>query len=230
MKRRLLVFLSILVLLLLAGCASVSQQPPTVAAISSKTVSANGYARFDDSGAIQVKQRWLSTQQQAKLNAYRGLADQLYYEPVGGHKTVGLQVVSQEAYRIYLDGYLRDAKASDYLTVKDTLKTTMTLTLTPRFYQCMGGDTVQVNRCLQEDHKLDFTRLGFKPAQTTTVNLACGNRDCSDQFYVQGFSKEVSKFNAALLDAGLYHSQWLLNTGGRTLFNALLLEGMLNAL
>lgn len=229
MKRRLLFITALSAIAFLAGCASVQRQtvatPP-----SSKTLTANGYARFDDSGTVQVKQRWLSTQQQAKLNAFRGLADQLYYEPVGGGKTVGSQVVSHEAYRIYLDGYLREAKASDYRTVKDTLKTTMTLSLTPMFYQCMAGDLAQINGCLRDEDKLDFTRLGFKSAQTSSVNLACGNRDCSDEFYVQGFSKDISKFNGALLDAGLYHSRWIVNTGSRTLFNFLLLDGIVNAL
>jgi hypothetical protein len=230
MKRRLLPLISLLALLTIAGCASVNQQRTAEAPFAGKTLSANGYANFGDNDAVQIKQRWLSTQQQAKLNAYRGLADQLYYEPVGGNKTVGSQVVGSEAYRIYLDGYLREARASDYRTVKNTLKTTMTLTLTPRFYQCMGGNLPEIERCLREDNKLEITRLGYRQAQTTTVNLACGNRDCSDQFYVQGFSNDRAKFNDSLLKIGLYDSEWLINTGTRTLFNALLLQGMVNAL
>lgn len=228
MKRRLLSLIVLPALFSLAGCAHLNPLPAQPSFVE-KTLSASGYANFSND-SVQFKQRWLSTQQQAKLNAYRGLADQLYYEPVGGGKTVGSQVVSQEIYRIYLDGYLREAKASDYRTVKDTLKATMTLTLTPRFYQCMGGGSAQIERCLREDNKLEITRLGYRQAQSTTVNLACGNRDCSDQFYVQGFSKDRTELNAGLLKAGLYDGQWLINTSARSLFNFLLLEGMVNAL
>lgn len=228
MNRKYLSSIALLAALSLAGCASSVKTPVAAQAPSEKILSASGYARFDDSG--NVKQRWLNAQQMSKLNAFRGLADQLYNEPLDGGKTVGSQVVSNEAHRVYLDNYLREAKASDYRTVQDSLKTTLTLTLTPRFYQCMGGGSRQVEHCLREEGKLNLSRIGFKPAQTTTINLACGNRDCSDQYFVDGFSKSKSAFNHGLLKAGIYDSEWLLNTGARTLFNALLIEGMLNAL
>lgn len=214
---------------LLAGCASNGAQR-NVQWNQSKVLSASGYSRFDDSVQLNVSERWLSAQQQAKLSAYRELAERLYYEPLGENTTVGSQVMSHEVYRVYLDIYLRDARASDYRTVRDSLKTTLQLKLSPRFYQCMSGDAAQAQRCIQEDGKLPFTRLGFQPAATRSVNLVCGASDCSDQFHVKGFSKKRGVVNNALLDTGFYDVEWTVNTGLRVLFNYLLIYGFANAL
>jgi hypothetical protein len=213
----------------LQGCAALSNRDPVVPAVASnKTLEATGYSRFDDSGKLNVNHRWLSAQQVAKLNAYRGLADQLYYEPLDNNKTVGSQVMSHEIYRVYLDVYLRSAKATDYRTVKDSLKTTLTLNLTPEFYQCMRGSVSQASQCLHEDDRMAFSRLGYKTATTTTANLACSNLDCSDQFAVQGFSKNRNQVDDFLLDAGLYDTEWMVNTGARTFFNYLLINSFVN--
>lgn len=216
-------------MLVLAGCASNDVQR-NAHWNQQKVLSANGYTRFDDSAQVSVSQRWLSAQQQAKLAAYRDLAESLYYEPLGENKTVGSQVMSHEVYRIYLDTYLREARASDYRTVRDSLKTTLQLKLTPRFYQCMGGDGAQAQRCIQEDGKLPFTRLGFQPATIRSVNLVCGASDCSDQFHVKGFSKKRSVIDNAMLDHGFYDVQWTVNTGLRVLFNYLVIYGFANTL
>lgn len=222
--------IGILVLLsVLAGCTSVGGKNTAVAP-AEKTLRASGYSQFDNSAGLAVNHRWLQAQQGAKLDAYRGLADLLYREKLGEDTTVGAQVMRAEVYRVYLDSYLREARASDYRAVKDNLKTTLELRLTPRFYQCMGGDTAQVEQCLQEDNKLAFTRLGYKAATKTSANLACGSRDCGDQFYVAGFSKRPNVVDGALLDAGLYDVEWTANMGLRTLFNYLLVNGFFNAL
>ncbi|OAI13620.1 hypothetical protein A1359_11795 [Methylomonas lenta] len=220
-------FKIVLLMLALSGCASVNVHEQVG---TSKTLVASGDSQFNNSGQLSVNNRWLSAQQLAKLNAYRGLADQLYYEPLGGNKTVGSQVISHEVYRVYLDIYLRGARATDYRTAQNNLKTTLELTLTPRFYQCMSGDVTLASQCIQEEDKLAFTRLGYKTAAKTTANLACDRVDCSDQFYVSGFSKESNPVDGFLLEAGLYDVQWTVNTGARTLFNYLLINGFINAL
>lgn len=213
----------------LTGCASVNSRDPAVSGFATpKTLEATGYSRFDDSGKLNINHRWLSAQQVSKLNAYRGLADQLYYEPLGNSKTVGSQVMSHEVYRVYLDVYLRSAKATDYRTVKDSLKTTLKLELTPEFYQCMRGSVSQASQCLHKDDKLAFSRLGYKTATTTTANLACSNLDCSDQFAVDGFSKDRNMVDDLFLDAGLYDTEWMVNTGARTFFNYLLINSFVN--
>ena len=212
--------------LILMGCAAPAKQAFSEA--QEKVVVAEGYGRFNDS--LQFKQRWLSTQQIAKLNAYRSLADQLYDEPLGDQQTIGSKVISHEAYRIYLDNFLREARASDYRTVKDSLKVSMTLRLTRKFYQCMSGDHLQVQRCLREDHKMDFSRLGYQAATKSSVNLACAQRDCGDQFHVKGFAHETTPLNDTLLEAGLYDAQWMANTSARLLFNHLLIDFFYSAL
>ena len=215
--------------LMILGCAQVGSRDSI--AVTDKTLVASGYSQFADVGVLQkVNQRWLSAQQVAKLNAYRSLADQLYYESLGNNKTVGSQVVQSEVYRVYLDTYLRNAQAVDYLTVKNSLKATLQLKLTPRFYQCMSSDLVGARQCLQEDDKLAFTRIGYKTASVSSKNLACAQLDCSDQFFVKGFSKDRNVVDDAMLDAGFYDLEWTVNTGARTLFNYLLTYGFLNAL
>ncbi|MGZ4958134.1 MAG: hypothetical protein ACXV7J_02670 [Methylomonas sp.] len=179
---------------------------------TSKTMRATGYSRFDN-GNVSTNQRWLMAQQAAKLDAYRGLADQLYKEVLDGQKTVGSQVMSDDIHRMYLDTYMRSAKPVDYRTVRDTLQASLELNVTPRFYRCMAGDAAVVNQCLQEDNKLPFTRTGNKPAIITSVNMACDNPDCSDQLHVQGFSRERHAVDNALLDLGLYDTEWMVQTG-----------------
>lgn len=227
MKRYPLMIFAVLMAANLVGCSSLNRRDE---AVTSKTLVADGYSRFDDSGKLNVNHRWLSAQQVAKLNAYRGLADQLYYEPLGEDKTVGSQVIGHEVYRVYLDIYLRSAQATDYRTVQDSLKTTLKLALTPRFYQCMSGNTEQAKQCIQEDDKLAYSRLGYKTAYTTSANLACGTIDCSDQFAVSGFSKDRNPVDSVLLNVGLYDMEWIANTAARTLFNKLLINGFINAL
>lgn len=216
-------------LLILSGCAALGGKSPETWS-AGKTLRASGYSRFDDSGRLAVNQRWLQAQQSAKLDAYRDLADLLYREPLDRQTTVGAQVMRDEAYRVYLDTYLREARATDYRAVKDSLKTTLELHLSPRFYRCMAGDTAVVGQCLQEDNKVAFTRLGYKSATVTSANLACGSRDCSDQYYVQGFSKQPHVVNDVLLDLGMYEVEWTANTAARLIFNHLLINGFLNAL
>lgn len=231
MKRKLLGIGLGLALSLLAGCSSLGNKTEvTGQSLTPKTLHATGYSRFDDSGQVPVNQRWLSAQQAAKLDAYRGLADLLYKEALDGQKTVGSQVMSDEAYRIYVDTYLREARAVDYRTVRDTLKATLELKLSPRFYRCLSGDIGVVSQCLQEDNKLAFTRIGTKPATVASANLACGSRDCSDQFYVQGFSKERNPVDNFLLNAGMYDVEWAAHTSVNIIGRYIFMQEFLNGL
>lgn len=224
MKRMAFKWLGLMMMVAASGCSSMAGKSAELPA--SKTLVAAGYSRFDDSGHISVNQRWLSAQQAAKLDAYRGLADQLYAEVLAPNKTVGSQVVGNEGHRVYLDTYLRQAQAADYRTVKDTLKATLQLTLTPRFYRCINGDAAVVNQCLQEDGKLALTRLGYKSASVVSANLACAARDCSDQLSVQGFAKDRHPVDDVLLDVGLYDVEWIGHTG----INLLLIKGIVGGL
>lgn len=220
-----------LVICILAGCAGAGgNKAENDYPAAGKALRANGYSRFEDESGVSVNQRWFMAQQAAKLDAYRGLADLLYREALDERNTVGSQVMRDEVYRIYFDTYLRGARAVDYRTVKDTLKATLELNLTPRFYRCMSGDAAAVNRCLEDDNKLPFTRIGYKPATMASVNAACGNRDCSDQLYVKGFSGERNPVDDVLLDAGLYDTEWAIHTGANVFGRYLLFKGFINGL
>ena len=222
-------FAALVLIALEMGCSATVSQNAAKLPPADKLLVASGYGRFDDSGQIAVNQRWWSAQQAAKLDAYRDLAEQLYQQPLDDKRTVGSQVVKDEQFRLYVDSYLRQARATDYRTVKDVLKTRLELSLTSRFYQCLNSSE-QVAACLQQDNKMAFTRLGTKTATTNSANLACAQRDCSDQLYVSGFSNDRNQLDKVLLDAGLYDSEWFVNTGGDVMGRYFLLQGIFNGL
>ena len=79
MKRSMTLFAVFGLLLLVAGCSSTGGLHTEQAELfGEKTLQASGYSQFDDSGRLNVNYRWLSAEQLAKLNAYRGLAHQRY--------------------------------------------------------------------------------------------------------------------------------------------------------
>lgn len=222
-------FILVMLCLLLTACSNAGGTHVELLP-SGKILRASGYSHFDDTDTLGVHQRWLKAQQAAKIQAFRDLAALLYQERLSDQTTVAEQVMRDEGYRIYVDSFLREAKASDYRTINNSLKASLELPLTSRFYQCMAGNAQQVGQCLLEDNKSTFTRLGYKPATMTSANFACGMRDCSDQLHVQGFAKQPNELNNLLLDVGLYDAEWIANTGARTLLNYLLINGFLNAL
>lgn len=229
MKRLLLNLLSCLWVITLFGCASTGSQTPTAQLQTShKTIRASGFSHFDDSSTLTVHQRWQKAQQAAKLDANRDLAAQLYRESLDGNKTIGSQVMANEAYRLYLDTFLRNAQAVDYRTMQDVLKASMEIQVTPRFYNCMSGDVETVTLCLQQDNKLALSRLGFKAASTHSVNLNCGSGNCADQYYVQGYSKQADAVDSTLLDAGLYDKEWLAHTSASVFSRLYLLHMLIN--
>ena len=218
----------ILVSLIVAGvggCASLGGNSVTTA--QAKSLRASGYSLLESDKGTPFDQMWFKAQQAAKLAAYRSLAESLYSEALEGGKTVGSQVMNDEAYRIYVDIFLREARAVDSQNLHDKLKTTLELTLTPRFYRCMSGDTEVVRLCLQADHKSAITRLGLNPAKTTMANLACGVRDCSDQLSVQGFSTPRNPVDNVLLNAGLYDVEWSVSTSAGVFSRVFLFRNLL---
>lgn len=213
--------------LALSACSAPLHQSSTTLPIEKQLVG-SGFARYTEES--QATKRWLQTQQQAKLDAYRDLAEQVYRVVLKDGRTVGHQVVADERYRQYVDIYLRQAKASEYRNARDVLKAQMTLTLTPRFFQCLQGDVSEVSLCLLEQNKSIVTRIGQRTATSGSINLACAQADCSDRLAVGGFDGKRNPVDAALLEAGLYDSEWFVNTGGDVMGRYFLLQGILNGL
>lgn len=195
---------------------------------NSKTLRVNAYGSLRQTDMLAIDQDWQQAKLAAKLDGYRNLANLLYQEKLGDQLTVGSQVIKDESYRIYLDTFLRSAQVVDFHHVNDTVILGMVLNLTPNFYRCMAGDTAVINQCMDAENKHLFTRLGHKSASSTVVNLACATLDCGEQFDVQGFSKPKSGLDNALLDNGLYSSEWTLHTGLSLMGRLLLFQELIH--
>lgn len=191
-----------------------------------KVITATGQGVLTQAAGLSEQQIKLKAEQDAKMRAYRSLASVLYYEKLNGSKTVASLVMRDESYRVYVDLFLREAKFGDSRILGKKLLTQLDLSLTDRFYRCMNATVEGVRRCLLEDNKMQFTRLGYNSSEVKTVNLACGTADCSDLFHVGGFNRQKSAFDRGLLNAGLYDSEWIVSASGRLLANFLLIQGL----
>lgn len=208
--------LSAALLLLLAGCSTVSTQAPHNLAESDYYLIASGYSQISSNANRTQAQNRYHVEINAKLNAYRELAKQLYSERLTEQFNVAEQVIGHELYRTYLDVYLRSAKIIESTQIARQKKIVLKLSLTPRFYHCMSSSVSVVSQCLQEDNKTPFTRVGYKQVPVSRVNLSCATLDCSGNMSISGFSKEKSSMDKAMLDYGFYDSEWLINVALRT--------------
>lgn len=197
-------------LITLVACSSAPTKPvDSVVKKPDKVLRAQGYSRLPPLAHLTQTQNQFAIEQAATVNAYRELAKQLYSESLAGGLIVADQVIKQEAFRVYLDLFLREAKVTESKAVADQKKVVLELTLTPRFYQCISTTAAKASECLREDDKVQFTRIGYKQAPMSTVNISCS--DCSSQLSVSGFSTEKNRLDRAMLDVGLYDAGWLGN-------------------
>ena len=227
-KLTLRVLLSISVIMLTA-CSSLTTKPQDSTSTSDSTVivadkvfQASGYSTLRSQPQLTQVQNQYAVEQKAKLNAYRDLALQIYREKLFDGRIVADQVIEHEAYRIYLDLFLREARVMESRHIADQQKVALELNLTPRFYQCFSATVAGVMQCLREDNKVPFTRVGYQKVPVSTLNLACS--DCADQLSIAGFSKEKNSVDSALLNVGLYDSQWMVDMGVKLLLNYLYLS------
>ncbi len=193
--------------------------------VADETITVSGHSQIDRVITASQQQRF-AAEQSAKLNGYRQLAAILYQKRLADGRVVGGQVMKNEAYRLYFDIFLRNAKVVNWQVLGNTLYTSMALTVTDRFYQCIASDSGFLAQCLQEENKLPFTRLGYNSAQVKTINLACGSIDCNGLLDVGGFSHGKNAFDRGLLNVGLYDAEWLLNTSSRLFANYFLIKGI----
>ncbi len=229
MKKLTLNIGSILILVVLAGCSSVSTKSVDSvdkysAYIANKVLQAKGYSKLSQFTEIQNE---LVIEQSAKLNAYRDLAKQLYSTKLSEQLAIADQVIKDEIYRIYLDLFLREARIVESTNIADQRMVILELDLSARFYHCISTTVNVVSKCLQEDNKIPFTRIGYQQATKSTVNLACATSNCGAQISVSGFSKEKSALNSALQNAGLYDTEWTINIALRSMVQYFLSTGHL---
>jgi hypothetical protein len=181
-----------------------------------KVLQSFGYSLVSHNPQLTKIQNRFATEQAAKINAYRFLAEQLFSEKLVDNLLVADQVIKDESYRIYLDIFLREAKVVGYTTIADQQKVTLELTLTPRFYQCFSSTIDVVSKCLNEDNKIPFSRLGYQQVPVSTVNMVCVSSNCFGELSISGFSKEKHIIDRTLLNFGLYDTEWTANMALKT--------------
>ena len=206
--------LFVLGLITLTACSSVATQKQH--SLAYKTLEASGYSQLSNKPQLSKKQNRYATEQIAKLNAYRELARQLYSEKLVNGISVAEQVIKNESFRIYADLFLREAKIKNTIIFSNQKRIDLELSLSPRFYYCFSTTVDVVNQCLKQDNKVSFTRVGYKQVPVQAVNLDCVYTDCARQLSVSGFSKKKNSFDSAMLDYGLYDSEWTINMALKT--------------
>lgn len=194
----------------MVACSSMQTKPDIKVTHVDKVLFAEGYSSLAGLPELSRIQNRYAIEQAAKIIAYRNLAKQIYREPLQEQLSVADQVIKDEAYRIYLDLYLREAKTVASQNVADQKKIVLGLSLTPRFYHCLSSTVEVVHQCLQEDDKVPFTRIGYQQSPLTTVNLSCTS-DCTDHLSMAGFSNEKHMLDRMMLDYGLYDTEWTVN-------------------
>jgi len=228
MKKVILRILFCISIMILAACSSVTTEsldytlrPDSTDLVVDKVMQASGYSILRSQPQLTQVQNQFAVEQNAKLDAYRDLALQIYREELFEGRIVADQIIEHEAYRVYLDLYLREARVLESRQIANQQKVVLELSLTPRFYQCFSATVAGVTQCLREDNKIPFTRIGYKKAPVSTVNLACS--DCADQLSIAGFSKEKNIVDSALLNVGLYDAEWIVDMGVKLMLNYLYL-------
>jgi len=214
MRRQISRMLVLCLLLMVTACSSVkTKTQDSSVQVDDKVLVAIGHSSLRQSPQLTSAQNKFAIEQNAKIGAYRELAKQIFKLNVAEGVLVAHQVIKNEAYRVYLDLFLREAKVVSSKVIADQKEIALALTITPRFYECFSTTVVAVSSCLQEDNKIPFTRVGYQYVPKETVNLACS--DCMPQLSVSGFSNKKHGFDGFLLDAGLYDSEWAVNMATR---------------
>ncbi len=211
--------LSIGVLLINSGCASLSEKKVQADVVLTASASSPVVSQV----GLSTQNSRFKAEQKASLSAYRQLAQMLYQQTTKSGKSIAVQVIKDEVFRRYLDTYLRGAERQSRRLTGGS-QVSLKLTVTEQFRNCMD-DVAIAKHCLKDENKLAFTRIGFRQATSKTVNLACAQPDCSGQFSISGFSRKTNRLDRMLLNAGLYDSEWMLNSSARVLVNYFLITG-----
>jgi len=210
----------------LIGCHSIKPQNHHFVMNHQKVLQATGFSPLKKQPGLSAVQNKFAVEQYAALEAYRGLAKQIYSENLADHLKVADQIMADDSYRVYLDLFLRQAIVMETKIVSDQKKLTLALTLTPRFYRCISHSVKVVRQCIQEDGKIPFTRIGFQSATVSLEDLQCVDLGCLSPFYVTGFSKERNLLDQTLLRGGLYDAEWTVNMAVRAALRYFVLSGV----
>lgn len=217
MKKNILTMLIIVACIQLTACSSLGLKPyQSKPQFTTKTIQAYGDSFVSHDRQLTDTENRFATEQAAKINAFRLLAEKVFDETLIDNLKVADQIITDESYRLYLDIFLREAKVIGYTSIADRKRVSLELSLTPRFYQCFSSTIQVVSKCLEEDNKIPFSRLGYQQVPTSTVNMACASSSCFGELSVSGFSKEKNVVDRTLLNFGLYDTEWTANMALKT--------------
>lgn len=138
-------FLIAALILILAGCAPVgghqqSQEARLVDDLEPITVRVSGFGTYENVSADRLNTRKrLLARRASQLDAYRNLAERVYGTVIYGSSTVNDFVLKSDAFRTYVDSYIRGAKTVAVNEHSDgVIETVMELRLEPRFRACVA--------------------------------------------------------------------------------------------
>ena len=123
----------------LAGCSGL-QSPATPADnLEPIIVRVSGFGTYAQKGDAANPRKHLMAMRASKLDAYRSLAERVYGTVIYGSSTVNDFVLQDDAFRAYVDSYIRGAKVVAVTDRSDgTVETIMQLKLEPRFRACVA--------------------------------------------------------------------------------------------
>lgn len=220
--------LLVVTVLMMVACSSVTTQTDRSSEqFVAKEFLAAGYSKRVILPNLTSEQNRFSIEQAATINAYRELARLIYNEKLSDDRVVADQVINNDLFRVYVDLYMREAQVIEAKDIADMKKMVLKLTLSPQFYHCVSSSVNVVTQCLKKDNKIPFTRIGYKTARREVVDLSCGSLSCTPRLSISGFSKEKAAFDVALLDVGLYDSEWIVNTGSKIYLRYLFLTNVI---
>src|SRR6056300_205622 len=121
------------VVIMLNGCGTMWSSEPDASFVEPMverrdTLTATGYAVIDVQPSDSAAQRRLLAIRAAKLDAYRGLTEQVYGQYLDATTTVADMAVLSDTFRTQVEGVIYGAKVVSIAPVgEDTYETTMSL-------------------------------------------------------------------------------------------------------
>lgn len=183
--------------LLITACTASRTQMLTAPLPSHKVISVTGYGTAEKNDRFSRQQIKLLAMRAAKMDAYRGLAEQIYGIQLDGKTTVENMIITHDSYRAFIHTYLRGARVvrtsaigSDIYAGNDTYEAVMEIDLTPRFYECVNGSRSVINQCLQQTSAnpasgLDYASIPVHPS----AHSSCNSIDCYGYPDTRGFNR-----------------------------------------
>lgn len=108
----------------LAGCTTVKPSPiaeaaPTAPVTANPKVQAVGYGALPNDPSLSIGQKRIMAIRASKLDAYRTLVEQIYGTRITSHSVVNASSMQHDAFRAYVDAFVRGAKVITVTPIAD---------------------------------------------------------------------------------------------------------------